>query len=176
MWLKYPFIFLIFFILGLFQFSFLPYLNIGGAVLNAFFILFFVLAFFSLSNQGFRKNKSFYLGADVIYLAIISGFFADVFSSSVFGSYTVSFLIISFFVKISLHNLKEGQDKFSVLYFILLFLPAFVFNKLFSDLILYLTNHLYPTNLSWIFIGELAYNLLLATIVFYVFKKLQDKK
>jgi cell shape-determining protein MreD len=176
MWLKYLLIILFFFFLALAQSSFLPYFNILGAVLNIIFVSFFLLNFFSFSNQRLSYNKKLTLSISEIFLAITAGFFLDVYFASFFGSSIISFLVISFFVKKSLQNLKETKEKYSVVYFIVLFLASFVFSELFLDLILYFSNHLYPASFSWIFLVKIIYNLLFATAVFYVFKKIFNKK
>lgn len=167
MWLKYFFITILFLFLALSQASFLPFFNIFGGQLNVIFILFFIIIFFAKKNTLSFGN---------IFLSVVAGFFTDVYSTSLFGSYIVSFLIIAFFIKKSLQNLKETADKYPFNYFILLFLVTFIFNELFVDLIFYLSYNLYPTNLGWIFLIEIVYNLIFATVVFYVYKKIFNKK
>jgi hypothetical protein len=165
MWLKYLFITIIFFILALLQASFFSYFSILGVTLNFVFILFFLILFFC------RKDKIF-----KIFTAITAGFFLDVFSISIFASCIVSFLIINFVAEKLFSNLKETDEKLPIFSFLLFFLLFFIFNELFLDLIIYFSSRLLSSNLGWVFLIQLVYNLLFAIIGFYVFKKLQNKK
>lgn len=161
MWFKYPILAVIFFVLALAEASFFSYFNLFGAGLKIIFILFILLIFF-------REKYNYF---DGLLIAIILGFFADVFSVSFFGSYVVSFLIISFFMTKFLNNLKETEDKYPIYYFILFFVLFFIFNELFLDLISYFIYNLWPTSFSWIFLIKIVYNLFFAIVGFYVFKR-----
>jgi hypothetical protein len=165
MWVKYIILTILFFILALAQASFFPYFNILGIVPNFVFILFISLLFFC------RQDKVF-----LIFTSIIAGFFLDVFSNLFFGSFIISFFIIYIFAGRFLKNLIETKERFPFLHFAFFFILAYAFNKLFLSIINFVSYHQYSESLSWIILVEIAYNLLFATIGFYVFKKLQNKK
>ena len=151
MWLKYIIIALIFFVLALFQTSFLPYFNIAGTVPNLVFILFFILTFFD-------ESGNYYEG---FFLSIIAGFLLDVFSPSYFGISIVSLLIIYFTTKSINYFLKEREEKYIIIYFLLIFLLCFFVYHLF--LYMFLDSIIFNENMTI----EFLYNLGFALIGFY---------
>lgn len=145
MWLKFLLLFLLFGFLGILQNSFLAQFN----AVNLIFILFFLVIFFF--NQW----------EDILFSAVIAGFFLDIFSSSYFGVVTVFLLIIAFISKKILALLKVKRDKYPIIYFISLFVLSFlVFN------LLQLTFHF-----DRIFLREMLYNLFFAVLGYYIYRK-----
>jgi len=144
----------VFYILTLFQSSFLVHFNISGVVPNLVLILVCLLSFFEKPNQ--------HLG---IFGAIIGGFFLDIFSNSFIGISIIVLIIISFFIKKSLHFLKETSERYPIIYF----LPLFIFSLIFYDLALVLVSQF---NLSLGFLIEIIYNSAFAFLGFYIFKGL----
>jgi rod shape-determining protein MreD len=85
---------LLFYLLTLFQTSFFPHFIFGLSQknLNYFFnlswVLILLLSFFEKKTEKFS-----------FLLALLGGFFSDIFSEKFFGFYTLSFLLSCFFVK-----------------------------------------------------------------------------
>jgi Fe2+ transport system protein B len=155
MWLKFLLLFLLFGFLEILQNSFLAHFNIMGATVNPVFILFFLVVFFSGQNKVSFDWKS------VFFSAIIAGFFSDIFLSSYFGTTTVFLLMIAFISKKLISLLKGTKDKYPVVYFIPLFILAFL-----------LFNLLQKTfYLNWIFLVEIIYNFIFAMLGYYIYKK-----
>ncbi len=153
-WVKYIIITLLFFLFAVLQTSFLPYFNIAGSTPSLIFILFFILIFFEtpLSSEGF-------------FMAIIAGFFADIFLPSFFGLSIIAFLIIYLANKLAGHFLREGQEKYQIFYFIPVFLAGFAVYE-------FLLNNF---NFGEGVLLSLAYSLFFACIGFYICKKLIGK-
>lgn len=164
MWPKVISFTIIFFLLALLQARFFSYFSFWGASLNLVFITFFLLAFLGSKKSHYQN----------IYFSFLAGFLLDCFSVMPFGVYIISFFAIKFFIKKMQENLKETNDKFPFSHFALLFLISFVFNELFSALIFYLSNHLYPDNLNWILLATIFYNFILGSGVFFIAKKFKN--
>jgi len=79
---------LIFYILVLFQTSFLVYFNIKGFIPNLILIAVFLINLF--------EEKDRITG---IYSAMIGGFFLDVFSEKSFGLYILISIVMAIFIK-----------------------------------------------------------------------------
>ena len=84
---------IIFYILVLFQSSFLVHFPMAGVVPNLVFILIVLLIFF----EGTKKNTA-------IVSAFIGGFFLDVFSGKFIGFYILIFLGLSILIKFLLRK------------------------------------------------------------------------
>lgn len=160
-WLKYPLIFLLFFISAIIQSSFLFYLNIMESTPNLIFILFFIIIFFESQNE---YNLGF-------FTAIIAGLFLDIHFSFYFGISIISLLIIYFLKKIAAHFFEEGNKKFSLFYFIPLFLISF----LLYGAIMYLFSLLLKSQSHFIFDSNalfyVLYNLIVAIVGFYPYRR-----
>ena len=155
---------LLFFILAIIQASFFPYFAIMGAVPNVVFALFFILIFF-------EEKQEYSVG---FFTAILAGFFMDVFLPFYFGVSMIILLSIYFLQKLVVGFLKEGQDKYPILYFIptfsacfILYYAAWYLVSLFSSIKL---------NFGFITLVSLAYTLVFACIGFYLYKKFFYKK
>jgi hypothetical protein len=111
-----------------------------------------------------------------IFLAAVSGFFLTIFSKSFFGVEIIVLILISIFVKKIQSSLIEKDEKHPFVYFAPLFIISFIIFELFLQLSFYINNHLWPSNLNWLFLFEIFYNLIFATIAFYISKKFLIKK
>jgi rod shape-determining protein MreD len=152
----YIIIFFLFYLFALLQNSFFVHFNLFGAFPNLVFIFFFLLLFFD-------KKKSYF---NVIIFSLFAGFFLDISSYSYFGESIILLLIIGVLSKKIQSQLQEKEnDKFPFVYF----LSLFIFSYIVYDLVL-------NFNLSWVFLPKIIYNVLVAGLVFYVYKKLQIKK
>src|SRR3989344_1429015 len=109
---KYPLIVLLFLLLLLIQFAFLPRLAIMGAAPNLVFVLFFVLVFF-------EKPYAYVWG---IFFTVLVGFGLDIFFSLYFGPFIISLLLAYGVVKIYKHFFGEKRGNFLFIYFAALFL------------------------------------------------------
>ena len=164
MFFKYPITIFIFFILALFQNSFLPFFNVMGVVPNLIFILFFILTFFGKSNE---YNKGF-------FTAIVAGFFLDLFLPFYFGLSIISLLIVYFLIKIIIYFLRDlpaqtgRQDKYLIFYFLSIFLFSFLVYNVLSSL-LFNSFYLKLDFNKTIFVSFL-YNLIFACFGFYIYK------
>ena len=70
MWLKSILIFFLFWLFAIAQNSFFAHFNLFGAVPDIVFILFFLLVFFESFENYYQ----------IIFYAVVAGFFADIFS------------------------------------------------------------------------------------------------
>lgn len=158
MWLKYIISIFLFFIFGIIQNSFLSHINIAGAVPNLIFILFFVSVFLG-DFQGFYES---------IFISILAGLIIDLFSPFYFGSGIVSFLLIGFFIKTVLHFMEKRQDGYLLFYLVPLFLISLVVYDLLIRIFLDFSHT--PFTANYIFFIELAYNLALTIVVFFIYQ------
>lgn len=150
-------IFLLFGFLGILQNSFLAHFNIIGATVNLVFILFILAVFFSASGKpGLSWEDLFYCAT--------AGFFLDVSPRSFFGMSVIFLLIIAFFVKYGLSQLKITKDKYPIAYFAPLFLISFIVYNLFLAVSA-------GFNLNWAFLIGIVYNFVFALFGFYIYKK-----
>jgi len=155
MLLKYFLFFFLFGFLGIFQSSFSALFNIMGATVNFIFILFFLIVFFS------GQSKVSFDWKIVFFSAVTAGFFSDVFLCTYFGTTTVFLLIIAFIFKKLISLLKGKRDKYPIVYFIPLFILAFLgFNLLQATL-----------HFNWVFLIEIIYNFVFAMLGYYIYKK-----
>ena len=151
---------LFFYFLALFQDSFLSHFSVFGTSPNLILILFCLLSFF----EGPYKYSN-------VFLAIAAGFFLDIFSNSFFGVSIFSLIIIYFFIKKTIHILRDISQKYSIAYFIPIFIFCMILYDFFFGLFSYFFNR---STLSLSFFGgyvlsiKVAYNLFFAIIGFYL--------
>ena len=155
MWIRALITILLFYFFAVLQNSFLAHFNILGAVPNILFIFFFLLIFF-------EGQKSY---CQIISWSVVAGFFLDIFSSSYFGASITALLLIGVLTKKIINSLKEKQDEYPVVYFIPLFLGFFIIYEIILRLCF-----------SWIICVEIIYNLTLAFLGFYIYKKIIKSK
>ena len=152
---------IIFYFLALIQTSFLIHFNILGTVPNLILILVCLLSFF-------EKPKEYW----GIFGALLGGFFLDIFSNSFMGLAIISLLIVSFFIKKSLHFLKETPEKHPFHYFLPLLFFSLIFYDLFFGIIFYfLYLNSFQFNLGLTTLIKIFYNLSLGFFGFYFYKK-----
>lgn len=155
MFLRYLTIAVLFFLFSLLQVSFLPYLGVAGSSINLVFILFFIVIFFDKNREGF-------------FVALIAGFFLDVFLPSYFGISMVVLLLIYLIKEMVVYFLKESREKFSIIYFIIMFsslLIAYYFLMYFA-----LLAFGFSFNVNRNIIMSLVINALFAYLGFYIYK------
>jgi rod shape-determining protein MreD len=150
MWAKYLILIILFYLLAVLQSSFFVHFNLFGAIPNLVLLLFFLATFFS-------ERSNYY---ETAFYATTAGFFLDIFSPSTFGVSIILLLLLGFFIKKAQDLLKEKNgDCFPIIYF----LPLFFIT---------LTVYTFITaGLNLVFIAQVIYNLLLATLSFLVYKK-----
>jgi len=160
-----PLLFLIFlfWFLVVFQESFLSFFKIFGARWNLILIGVFILNFIERKNSKIGKIS-----------ALLGGFFLDLASSTFFGPFTFTLLILSFLIK----KLKKFFQESNILSFFLIFLFSFFFYKFsvwFFENIFYLffqKNFKFWVNLNiTLFLFEFLWNFLLLGVVFFFVKK-----
>ncbi len=152
-------IILILFILTLIQTSFLVHFSIWGVFPNLILVLVSIFNFF---EDPVKK-----LG---ILTAGIGGFFLDIYSNSFIGALILTLIAISLIFKGSRIILKERPQKHPLIYFIPLFVFALVFYDFFFGFTLIFVNSFhFSFDLSLLI--KIAYNLVLALIGFYLFKR-----
>jgi cell shape-determining protein MreD len=144
--LKSLLIFFLFYFFALAQNSFLMRISPILAGLNFVFIFFILFVFFK-QNIGYFQ---------IIFWAIIAGLFLDIFSPALFGLSIFLLILIGTSIKKVNQLFKISEDKYPFWQFLIIFLISYiVFNFL---------------NLSWLLIINLAMNLILALIGFWIFK------
>ncbi len=163
MWLKSIFIFFLFWFFAILQNSFFVHFSLFGAAPNLVFVLFFLILFFEKRNSYFQ----------IIFCAILAGLFLDFFSYTYLGTSIVLLLIIGFLAKSVQSSLQEKRnDKFPFIYFLsLFFVSIIIYKSLLAVMInkFNLTQFILIPNLA---IGaDVVYNLLIASIAFYLYKK-----
>jgi len=170
MWYKYIFIFFLFYIFAVLQNGFLVHFNLFGVVPNLVFILFFLLVFFSA-----QKGPAW--GWEIAFYAITAGFFLDIFSYTYFGASIVILVIVGFASKKIQSTLQEvSSNKFPLAYFLGLFLPSLIIYNVLFEIFLDKFNFakiIAGVNLS--LIAGVIYNLFIACIGFWIYKKLWPK-
>jgi rod shape-determining protein MreD len=150
MWYKHLTILILFYLLAILQNSFFVHFNLFGAKPNLVFILFFLLAFFSTQSGPI-------LNWETTFYAISAGLLLDFFSYTYFGVSIILFLLIGFVVKKVQTLLRNNRNNnFPFFYF----LPLFLVSLIAYDLLL-----------KTFSVSGLAYNVAVASVVFYVCKK-----
>jgi len=163
MWFKYLFTVAFFWFLALAQSSFLAHYNIKGSVPNLIFIFFIILIFLSyFKSSDFNWQDFFY--------SITAGIFLDVYYFSYFGMSVVFLLIIGFSTKKLMNLLREKRERYSTVYFFMVFLISFTAYKIFASLGYYFLNSFRGAGASWLFLVELSYNATFALFGFWAYK------
>ena len=157
---KYPLIAILFFFLALLQTSFLPHFSIMGAAPSLVFIFFFILVFNECLKRKFF-NQEYYFA---LFLVVLAGLFLDIFSPFYFGLSIISLLGVYALVKTIMYFVREQRDRYFILYFIGIFSFCFLANVAFLNLV---SNNFHFRKYLYI---ELAYNVALACVGFYIYK------
>jgi len=162
MWKKILVIIILFYFFALLQSSFFTHFNLFGIVPNLVFIFFSLLVFFQ------QKNKTHQL----IFLAIIAGFVLDIFSYTYLGPSIVSLIVTGFLLKKIQSLLKNREDSRPFIYFLPLFLVCFtVYEVLFAVYLRFLDPSHILLSFNFKFLVEAVYNLVFASIGFWIMKK-----
>jgi len=169
MWKKLLVITFLFYIIALLQNSFLIHYNLFGVVPNLIFILFFIIVFFEKRNST-GQTVNDYLA---IFTAVIAGVFLDIFSYTYLGPSIILLIIIGLLVKRTQSSLKNKEDKYPFIYFSFIFIISlFIYNFLIT---LFLSPNNIATMISLGTVFMLIYNLFIASILFYIYKKFNGK-
>lgn len=163
MWAKYLIIVILFYFFAVLQNSFFVHLNLLGTTPNFVFIFFLLLVFFSA-----RGGPAF--GWEEIFYAITAGLFLDVFSSAHLGASVVMLIIIGFLTKKICLLLSEKNDKYPFAYFLSLFFISFIIYNLFFGLYFFWVFGKDFVDINWRLAAGLIYNLLSASVIFWVYK------
>lgn len=162
---------LFFYFLTLFQNSFLSHFSIYGVVPNFVLILVCLLGFFSVqggpASGGGKPHEYFGL-----FLVLIAGFFLDIFSRLFLGASIFSLIIIYFFIKKTIHILRDIPRKYSIIYFIPIFILSIILYDFLLGFFYYFSNQsefLFPR--VSILLIKITYNLIFAVIGFYLVHK-----
>lgn len=149
-WQKIVIVILLLYIFALLQNSFFAHFSLFGATPNLVFSFFFLLVFFS--------EKENYI---VIFLAILAGFFLDVFSYSYLGLSIIILIIIGLLLKKVQSELKVRHDNHPISYF----LPLFIISLLIYDALMSL----------WLrfSVFSIIYSAIFGTAFFYIYKRWQ---
>ncbi len=160
--MKYKILILIlfFYFFILFQNSFLSRFGALGALPN------FLLIFTCL--LGFFENPHRCSGA---FSVLAAGFFLDVFSGLFFGASIFSLLFVYFLIKELIHFLRDIPQKYSVVYFIPIFISCIIFYDLFFGLFSFFSGSGLSFPRAYLLLIEIISNLIIAIIGFYSFKK-----
>ena len=150
---------ILFYLLVLIQIGFLVPLNVFGLTPNL--VLIFLIIFAVLEEKG--KNLS-------LAMALLAGFFTDVFSSLPIGTTIIIFLLLAFILKRVIPLIKE-LDLFWL--FILFFFSVVFYNLLmtFIPFLLSLSSlrsDFFQINIKKQFFIEIILNLLTGLITFYI--------
>ncbi|MFA6190102.1 MAG: hypothetical protein WC711_01120 [Candidatus Staskawiczbacteria bacterium] len=160
MWKKIVPVIFIFYIFVLLQNSFFNHFSLFGVAPNLVFTLFFLLVFFSPSKL------------EVILLAVIAGFFIDIFSYTYVGPSIILLIILSILLKKVLSSLKNTAESYPFIYFLPLFVIFLLAYILLKDLYLYfLDPNKMVINLSLNIIYSLVYSSIFATAFFFIYKR-----
>ena len=164
MWLKILVTIILFYFFAVLRDSFFVRFNIFGIAPNFIFILFFLFIFFS----GRGKPR---LNWEDIRVAVMAGFFLDISSYSYFGVSIILLLVIAILVKKILRSLRERTERYTVIYFIPLFLIVNIAYDVSSGLLLYFFDPAHIVfNLNFILFLQISCNLFFAMLGFYIFK------
>jgi len=165
MWKKLLVIILLFYLLALLQNSFFAHFNLFGTAPNLVFIFFFLLVFFEKKENNYQ----------VILFAIIAGAFLDIFSYTYIGPSIVLLVIIGILLKNVQSLLKNREDNRPFIYFLPLFIIFLLAYNLLLDLYLYFLD---PNKIAVIIstkiIFSLIYNSFIASVSFYLYKKISS--
>jgi len=163
MWKKLLIIFFIFYFFAILQNSFLTHFSLFGTTPNLVFILFFLLTFFE------KKDDSY----SIIFLALVAGFFSDIFSYTYLGPSIALFITIGFLLRGVQSLLKNRKDSHPFIYFLPLFVVFLLAYSLLLGACLYFLD---PNKIAIGFdmrtVFSTIYNIVVATVLFYFYKKL----
>ncbi len=168
MWKKIVGIIFIFYILALLQNSFFAHFSLLGSIPNLVFIFFFLLVFFEKKDKNGRMDNNYW----IIFLAVTAGFFLDIFSYSYLGPSILLLMVLGVLLKKIQLLLKNRENNYPFVYF----LPLFIFFILVYDLLIWLYFYfLDPSKIILSFgsktVYAVIYDLLIATVFFYTYKK-----
>ena len=174
MWKKLLFIIFLFYLFALLQNSFLTHFSLFGATPNLVFILFFLFVFFEgvpgVSSESFLGHSS--RSYVVILLALAAGFFLDIFSYTYLGPSIVFLIIISFLLKGTQSLLKSRKDNYPLVYFLPLFVVFWgIYNLLLSLYFYFIDSNKIIISFGTETIFAVIYNLVIASVLFYLYKK-----
>ena len=172
MWLKYPLLCILFFLTTLLQISFLPRLGIWLETVNLIFITFFVLVFFE-TTATYYSFFSFHRWFFGFFLVLSSGLMLDIISPYAFGYSSLALLLVYIGIKIASYFLKESQDTYLFIYFVLIFLISIIF----YSLLLHVftggqATGIYADKNTFNYV---VYNTLCAALAFYLYKILHGE-
>ena len=149
------------------QNSFFTYFSVMGSSVNLVFILFFILIFFYNRSADEKESDSY-----IILLAVVAGFFLDLFLPIYFGVSIISLLIIYIIEKFITHLMVQNREKNLIFYFICMFSLSFIVYQILLYISLKLLGvHFLGLSFSVHTLGYLIYNLCFACIGFYLYKK-----
>ncbi|OGZ83822.1 MAG: hypothetical protein A2599_03015 [Candidatus Staskawiczbacteria bacterium RIFOXYD1_FULL_39_28] len=147
MWLKYITTIISFYFFAILQNSFFTQFSFFGAIPDLIFVLFFTFIFFT-------ENKNFY---EIVFYYLLAGIFAYIFSDVNFTISLILFLIIASLTKKAQEILKSRQDdNYPLIYFLPLFFVALI---------------VYDFLLGAVSLAGMIYNLTIAVIIFFIYKK-----
>jgi rod shape-determining protein MreD len=148
----------LFYLFAILQTSFFIYFNLFGVVPNLVFILFFLIVFFSKKNNYYST----------IFFGVLAGILLDIFSVNTLGISVIFLLIIGPVVKKIQSMLKETENNYQPVYFIVLFLCSLLaYNLLSQGLTIKLNSKL---------LMEIIYSFVIALIGFFICDKFSNKK
>ena len=153
---------IVFFLLALFQNSFLPYFSILGQTPNLVLIAFVLLVFFEKPDQYLQG----------FFLVILAGFLLDVFLPYIFGISIAVLLMIYFLIKLTSYFFQKSQTTYIVLYFLVIFSLGFILHEAVFFLFSKILN--FPFNIHLSLVIKLIYNLVFATFGFYLYRAISE--
>ena len=155
MWVIFLVEIAVFYLLALLQNSFFIHFSLAGATPNLILALFLTLLFFG-------KKNNFYL----FFLSVLAGIFLDIFSAGYLGVSIIILFAIGLLAKKVQISLKEGEDNYSFIFFILIFAVAQALYDFISQLpnLIKFDAHLFL---------ELIWSVLCASLLFFLIKKLK---
>lgn len=164
MWLFWIATILLFYFFAILQNSFFVHFLFFGIAPNLIFIFFFLLVFFNIQKKYYNR----------IIFALIAGFLLDIFSEIHFGISIFLLVVLGFFINKIKKSLMEKDEKHPFSYFAFLFSISLLLYEIIS--ILYL-NFMSKYNLLELlnikFLWSIIYNLIFATLGFFIYKKLK---
>lgn len=128
--IKVLFLTLFFYILALFQTTFLVHLSIKGITPNLILILVILVNYF-IPQQVFTKSFSKTQRRLGIFASFVGGFFLDIFSNHPFTISLLVLLCLSFLIRVTL----KGLNKYNIFLFTVMFISCILFYDLFLNLL-----------------------------------------
>jgi len=152
---KILFFILLFYFLVILQGSFLVHFTVGNIVPNLVLISVVIFNFFEKS----RKNTGF-------LVAVIAGFYLDLYSAFPMGVFILSLLLLTFLIKKFFKFI--GEENF--FYFIFSLFFSLIFYRLFLFICDSFLRQSFYFNFNKLQLVELGYNFILGVLVFYFVK------